>query len=50
MKEEDGGEGKVHVEKEAKQPSFGDYFIHFVSLFWKLLFAFVPPTGTIYGI
>ncbi|CAF0807680.1 unnamed protein product [Brachionus calyciflorus] len=31
-------------EKEPKQPSLGDYIIHFVSLFWKILFAFVPPT------
>jgi solute carrier family 8 (sodium/calcium exchanger) len=22
-----------------------DYFVHYASLFWKLLFAFVPPTG-----
>ncbi|RNA39426.1 sodium calcium exchanger 1-like isoform X3, partial [Brachionus plicatilis] len=29
---------------EAKKPSIGDYLIHFVSLFWKVLFAFVPPT------
>ena len=25
-------------------PSFGDYLLHFLSLFWKVLFAFVPPT------
>lgn len=31
-------------ESEPKRPSIGDYLIHFVSLFWKVLFAFVPPT------
>nr|CAD7200013.1 unnamed protein product [Timema douglasi] len=29
---------------EEKQPSCGDYVMHFITLFWKLLFAFVPPT------
>ena len=45
--ENDGeGEGdeKSKNKEEDKQPSCGDYFIHFLSLFWKLLFAFVPPT------
>lgn len=23
---------------------FGDYLLHFLSIFWKVLFAFVPPT------
>lgn len=32
-------------EKEEKRPSVFDYLIHYVSLFWKILFAFVPPTG-----
>lgn len=27
-------------------PSCGDYIMHFLTLFWKLLFAFIPPTGT----
>jgi solute carrier family 8 (sodium/calcium exchanger) len=39
---EDEGEGHSH--KEPKQPSVSDYLLHYVSLFWKLLFAFVPPT------
>ncbi len=45
---EDGGESgenKEVAEKEPKQPSISDYLIHYVSLFWKILFAFVPPTG-----
>lgn len=40
---EDGvGEGK---EKEEPTPTVADYVIHFLTLFWKLMFAFVPPTG-----
>jgi len=35
--------------KEEPLPSCGDYVMHYLSLFWKLLFATVPPTGT-YGI
>jgi solute carrier family 8 (sodium/calcium exchanger) len=27
-----------------EQPSVGDYVMHFITLPWKLLFAFVPPT------
>jgi solute carrier family 8 (sodium/calcium exchanger) len=42
--EEEPKEGEEKEEKEPKQPTCGDYFIHFVSLFWKILFAFVPPT------
>lgn len=26
-------------------PSCGDYIMHFLTLFWKILFAFIPPTG-----
>jgi hypothetical protein len=38
--EEEGGEAS-----EPKSPGAFDYFMHFISLFWKILFAFVPPTG-----
>lgn len=31
--------------EEEKLPSCMDYIMHFVCLFWKVLFAFVPPTG-----
>ncbi|KAJ8874361.1 hypothetical protein PR048_025209 [Dryococelus australis] len=31
--------------EDEKLPSCGDYVMHFVTLLWKLLFAFVPPTG-----
>lgn len=29
---------------EDKEPSCFDYVMHFLTIFWKLLFAFVPPT------
>ncbi|KAL0193202.1 hypothetical protein M9458_011498, partial [Cirrhinus mrigala] len=29
---------------EPQQPSCCDYFMHTVTVFWKILFAFVPPT------
>lgn len=45
----EGKEGEEKEEKEPKQPSCGDYFIHFLSLFWKILFAFVPPTDILGG-
>lgn len=32
-------------ENEEKLPSCGDYIMHFITVFWKLLFALVPPTG-----
>jgi len=45
--EEEGEEGsKAEEGSEApKVPSLGDYIMHCLSLFWKVLFAFVPPTG-----
>lgn len=38
------GDEPAKPEKEPKQPTCSDYLIHFISLFWKILFAFVPPT------
>ena len=26
-------------------PTCGDYIMHFLTLFWKVLFAFIPPAG-----
>uniref|UniRef100_A0A1I8IUU7 Calx-beta domain-containing protein n=1 Tax=Macrostomum lignano TaxID=282301 RepID=A0A1I8IUU7_9PLAT len=40
---EDEGDGTG--DGEEKLPSCGDYIMHFLTIFWKLLFAFVPPTG-----
>ncbi|PVD26111.1 hypothetical protein C0Q70_13779 [Pomacea canaliculata] len=37
---EEGEEGE-----EEKLPSCLDYVMHFLTLFWKITFAFVPPTG-----
>jgi len=41
--EEEGEEG------EEKMPSCGDYIMHFLTLPWKLIFAFIPPTGIYNG-
>lgn len=32
-------------EEDQKEPSSIDYILHTVTIFWKLIFAFVPPTG-----
>ncbi|XP_016128399.1 sodium/calcium exchanger 2-like [Sinocyclocheilus grahami] len=37
--DEDEEEGR-----EERVPSCYDYFMHFLTVFWKVLFAFVPPT------
>merc|ERR1711990_57149 len=42
--EDDDGE-----EGEEKMPSCGDYIMHFLTLPWKLIFAFIPPTGLFNG-
>ncbi|XP_078128125.1 sodium/calcium exchanger 1a isoform X1 [Sander vitreus] len=34
---------------EEKLPSCFDYVMHFLTVFWKLLFAFVPPTDYLNG-
>ncbi|TKS83701.1 Sodium/calcium exchanger 3 [Collichthys lucidus] len=31
-------------EEEQRPPNCFDYFMHILSLFWKILFAFIPPT------
>merc|ERR1719187_1084621 len=43
--EEEGEEG----EAEEKMPSCMDYVMHFVTIIWKILFAFIPPTDVISG-
>ncbi|XP_071390736.1 sodium/calcium exchanger 2a isoform X5 [Centroberyx affinis] len=30
--------------EEQRMPNCCDYFMHIVSIFWKILFAFIPPT------
>jgi solute carrier family 8 (sodium/calcium exchanger) len=44
--EDDDEEGE---EGEEKMPSCGDYIMHFLTLPWKLIFAFVPPTAIYNG-
>lgn len=39
---DEDGEGGEEV--EVKMPSCSDYVMHFFTIFWKVLFAFVPPT------
>ena len=41
--EEEEGEGDE--EAEEKMPTCGDYIMHFLTLIWKVLFAFIPPAG-----
>merc|ERR1712109_65183 len=41
--EEEGGEGDE--EGEEKMPTCGDYIMHFLTLFWKVIFAVIPPAG-----
>ncbi|XP_076870658.1 sodium/calcium exchanger 1a isoform X3 [Brachyhypopomus gauderio] len=38
------GEGDDEECGEEKLPSCFDYVMHFLTVFWKILFAFVPPT------
>ena len=30
--------------EEQSTPTYGDYMMHYLTVFWKLLFALVPPT------
>lgn len=43
--EEGGEEGEEGGEAEEKMPTCGDYIMHFLTLFWKIIFAFIPPAG-----
>lgn len=47
--EDGGGDGDDEAGGDSS-PSCGDYFMHFLTLFWKLLFAFIPPTGNLFVI
>lgn len=35
--------GEVDEEGEEEEPTVGDLIMHFISLFWKVLFSLVPP-------
>ncbi|KAM7398590.1 hypothetical protein PAMA_006477 [Pampus argenteus] len=39
------GDGDEEEGEEQRMPNCCDYFMHMFSIFWKVLFAFVPPTG-----
>merc|ERR1719394_323874 len=45
--EEEEGEGDE--EGEEKMPTCGDYIMHFLTLIWKVLFAFIPPADIASG-
>ncbi|XP_068577321.1 sodium/calcium exchanger 2a isoform X2 [Cebidichthys violaceus] len=38
------GDGDEDEGQEQRMPSCFDYFMHILCVFWKILFAFVPPT------
>merc|ERR1719189_497981 len=44
---------KKRVRKEPKRkrkmPTCGDYIMHFLTLFWKVIFSFIPPAGVLRG-
>lgn len=43
--DEDGDEsGGGDDDGDPPRPTCGDYLMHFLTVFWKLLFAFIPPT------
>jgi len=37
--------GDAEEEEGDKPATCKDYMLHFISFFWKFLFAFVPPTS-----
>lgn len=43
-----GDDGEDYEDGEEPKPSCGDYIMHFLTLFWKLIFAFIPPTGKLW--
>lgn len=40
-----GDEDDEGGDSETASPSCTDYLMHFLTLFWKITFAFIPPTG-----
>merc|ERR1712051_354925 len=41
--------GDDDEEKEEKMPTCGDYIMHFLTLFWKVIFSFIPPAAIANG-
>merc|ERR1711970_577966 len=46
---EDDEEEEEGEEGEEKMPTCGDYIMHFLTLPWKVIFAFIPPTAIYNG-
>jgi solute carrier family 8 (sodium/calcium exchanger) len=44
---DDGGDDDEppNPDDEPPTPSCMDYIMHFLTVFWKIIFAFIPPTG-----
>lgn len=40
-----GSDNSDDTDGEEPTPSCMDYIMHFLTVFWKLIFAFIPPTG-----
>jgi len=38
------GSGDDDDSEQPSTPTYGDYMMHYLTVFWKLLFAVVPPT------
>uniref|UniRef100_A0A3P8SZZ5 Solute carrier family 8 member 2a n=1 Tax=Amphiprion percula TaxID=161767 RepID=A0A3P8SZZ5_AMPPE len=38
------GDGDEEEGQEQRMPNCFDYFLHILCIFWKILFAFIPPT------
>merc|ERR1712241_1414375 len=36
-------------DEEEKMPTCGDYIMHFLTLFWKVIFSFIPPAAIANG-
>merc|ERR1712088_188754 len=47
--DDDEEEGEEDEEAEEKAPSMSDYIMHFLTLPWKFIFAFIPPTAIFDG-
>ena len=43
--DEEGEEGGEDGEAVENTPTCGDYIVHFLTFAWKVIFAFIPPTG-----
>ncbi|XP_011189119.2 sodium/calcium exchanger 3 isoform X1 [Zeugodacus cucurbitae] len=46
---DDDGNGDGGEDDGPQSPSCFDYILHFLTLFWKIIFAFIPPTDIANG-